>query len=62
MHASNALCSLAYVHTVCVCVCLSTFIYVCVGESVCVHIMCVHVCFMYGVISLCLGRGIFMCL
>lgn len=45
MHASNTLHSLAYVHTVCVCVFVSVFAHI----DVCV--------FMYGVISLCLGRG-----
>ena len=59
MHASNTLHSLAYVHTVYVCVCLSTHI------SACEYRVCARVCecvFMHGVISLCLGRGIFMCL
>lgn len=56
MHASNTLHSLAYVHTVCVCVCLfmGACVFVCLCARAYVHVRA------YGVISLCLGRGIFM--
>ena len=56
MHASNTLHSLAYVHTVCVCVCLSTHI------SACEYRVCARVCVcLCTVSSLCVWVGAYSC-
>lgn len=61
MHASNTLCSLACVHTVCVCVCLSTHILVC--AHVCAYVCaCMHACVCLCMVSsLCVWVGAYSC-